>query len=295
MAEAVPIDLDWLAGHPLPVHPSDTDKDERGHVVLVGGSRAVPGGLRLTGEAVLRSGAGRLQFATIEGLAIPLGLAVPEAGVIALPESTDGEIAGELLPRLAKSLARCDCVIVGPAMARGEAAAPVVHALLEAAPEGVHLVIDAAAIAAAGKATELLARFGARAVLTPNSGEMAGLLGRGAEDVADEPERAVREAVERFGSTVVLKGARSVIGAPGRDPLTYSGGSIGLATGGSGDVLAGILGGLIARGAPVADACAWAVWLHGEAGRRLTEQVGPVGFLARELVDLIPQLIRARR
>ena len=95
MGEPIEIGTDWLTDHPLPVHPENTDKNSRGQVLAVGGSRTVPGGVRLTGEAALRAGAGKLQFATVQSLAIPLGIAVSEAGVIPLPEDDDGEIRSQ--------------------------------------------------------------------------------------------------------------------------------------------------------------------------------------------------------
>jgi NAD(P)H-hydrate repair Nnr-like enzyme with NAD(P)H-hydrate dehydratase domain len=103
----------------------------------------------------------------------------------------------------------------------------------------------------------------------------------------------VQRAVEKTGASVILKGPQSVVATPQGDLLRYEGGGIGLATGGSGDVLSGILGGLLARGMPVRDACAWAVWLHGEAGRALAKAMGPIGYLARELPPMVPLLMRA--
>lgn len=295
MVEPVAIDLDWLTDHPLPTHPYDSDKDDRGHVVVVGGSGRVPGGVRLTGEAALRVGAGRLHLAVPERLAIPLGLALPEAGIIAMAETEAGEIGGELPADFLKAIGRCDSLVVGPAMANREAAGPLVEALLACELGSARLVIDAAGIGSLGTKPEAVRRFANRAVVTPNGGEMAGLLGCEIDEVMAAPDAAASKAVERLGIAVILKGPRSLIATPDGELLSYSGESIGLATSGSGDVLAGILGGLLARGVPLRDACAWAVWLHGEAGRRLSEDWGPVGFLARELLQLVPRLIRARR
>jgi NAD(P)H-hydrate repair Nnr-like enzyme with NAD(P)H-hydrate dehydratase domain len=101
-----------------------------------------------------------------------------------------------------------------------------------------------------------------------------------------------RRAALRFGATVVLKASDTWIATPDAPMLHYRGGGPGLATGGSGDVLSGIIGGLLARGAAARDAAAWGVWLHGEAGRRLADRIGPLGFLARELLPVIPALMR---
>jgi NAD(P)H-hydrate repair Nnr-like enzyme with NAD(P)H-hydrate dehydratase domain len=104
---------------------------------------------------------------------------------------------------------------------------------------------------------------------------------------------AVRCAAERYGAIVVLKGSTSIIADREGTVFAYAGGGVGLATGGSGDVMAGIAAGLAARGASAPDAALWAVWLHGEAGRRCAEQIGPLGFLARELLAHVPGLMRA--
>jgi hydroxyethylthiazole kinase-like uncharacterized protein yjeF len=288
----VPIDSDWLADHPLPDHAASADKDNRGHVLVIGGSRRVPGGLRLTGECALRAGAGRLQLAAPESLAIGVGLAVPEAAVFALPEAPDGEIRWEPSEPLRQSLEKSDCIVAGPAVSDATAAEPIAAAVLEQPRAELAVVLDAAAIGSAARAAARIADFAGRVVLTPNRGEMARLLQADLAEISGDPASAARRAVERTGATVVLKGPSSFVATPHGELLSYPGGGIGLATGGSGDVLAGILGGLLARGAPVAAACAWAVWLHGEAGRILARERGPVGYLARELSALVPALMR---
>ncbi|MET0360794.1 MAG: ADP/ATP-dependent (S)-NAD(P)H-hydrate dehydratase, partial [Sphingobium sp.] len=125
----------------------------------------------------------------------------------------------------------------------------------------------------------------------PHHGEMAHLAGVDAEAVSDEPERFAIETAEKFNAVILLKSSRSLLAGPGGTLLRYTGGCSGLATGGSGDVLAGIIGGLAARGADPLDAAAWGCWLHGHAGEILAQTVGPVGFLAREISPLIPGLL----
>ena len=293
MAKPVAIDATWLADHPLPDHPASADKDNRGHVLVIGGSSKVPGGLRLTGEGALRAGAGRLQFATIDSLAMALGLAVPEAAVLPLPESPTGEIRWKATEAVAQSLERCDCIVVGPAMTDAAAADAIATAVLDTPRDDLAVVLDAAAIGSTARDGAKLADFAGDLVMTPNRGEMARLLGAEIAEVSGDPHAAVLQAVERTGATVILKGPCSMVATPQGELLSYPGGGVGLATGGSGDVLAGILGGLLARGMTVTAACAWAVWLHGEAGRLLARDMGSIGYLARELTALIPGLMRA--
>lgn len=283
MAEAVPLDSNWLRAHPLPRPDHETDKNGRGRVLAVGGSRQVPGGIALTAEGALRAGAGKVRIGTVASLAVPLGLAMPEIGVIALPESAEGEIAGAEV--LTGSLERCDALVAGPAMSDDEAARALLPTLLGRLADGATVVLDAAVLSGLDRP---LAR---PAILTPHAGEMAGLLGCEAQRVAQAPRDCVIEAAARFGAIVALKGATTLIATPAGELFAYAGGGVGLATAGSGDVMAGIAAGLAARGADPLVAAMWAVWLHGEAGRRCAHQIGPIGFLARELLAEVPALM----
>lgn len=285
MAEPVAIDSQWLQDNPLPAPGGEVDKNSRGRVLVAGGCREVPGGLRLTGEAALRAGAGKLQLAVPAELAISLGVAIPEAGIISL-ETKDGAFDRGSLSRFADAAGGRDCTVVGPAMMDPAAAATLLRSAMGGA---TGLVIDAAAIEAARD----LGHVGARpVVLTPHAGELAAYLGRDASEVEHAPEAAIADAVKRSGAVVLYKGSTTLVAAPNGARLCYPGGGAGLATSGSGDVLAGLIGGLLARGAAPLTAAAWGVWLHGEAGRRLAERYGPLGYLARQLAPLVPALMR---
>jgi hydroxyethylthiazole kinase-like uncharacterized protein yjeF len=168
--------------------------------------------------------------------------------------------------------------------------APLVRRLCDDAT----LVLDAAAILALREDEEMMLPLEGRCVLTPHAGEMASLLGVEKDDVESDAAGAARVAAERFGAVVALKGAESWIAEPDATLHHFSGGSVGLATSGSGDTLAGIIAGLAARGAPAAHAARWAVYLHAAAGRALARRMGRIGFLARELLDEIPKLVEMR-
>jgi hydroxyethylthiazole kinase-like uncharacterized protein yjeF len=137
----------------------------------------------------------------------------------------------------------------------------------------------------------LIARHDGHIILTPHHGEMAILTGESASAIAADPVAVARQVASDFHAVVILKGDQSVIAAPDGECLLHEGGCVGLATGGSGDVLAGIVGGLAARGTEPLRAAAWGSWLHGRAGRDLADSIGPIGFLARELLPLIPRLL----
>lgn len=290
-----PLDSSWLAANPLPAPAADTDKNARGRVLVAGGAVTVPGALRLTGEAALRAGAGKLHLATVEPAALALGMAMPEAAVFTLPGNSAGELgdaAGEAICALTE---RCDTLVLGPGMGADSPAADILAPVLAAPRADLSLVLDAAVVAAAAPFAEAARAHQGRVVLTPHPGEMCSLMDCDEARVANDPQAVAREAAERFGAVVVLKGPETWVTAPGEDALRYPGGGPGLATGGSGDVLAGIVGGLLARGTPPRTAAAWGVWLHGEAGRRLAERIGPLGLLARELLVEIPALMAVGR
>jgi ADP-dependent NAD(P)H-hydrate dehydratase len=271
---------------PLPQPDDDGDKDARGRVLAVGGSAQTPGAILLAGVAALRAGAGKLQLATVRSAAAALGVAVPESLVVALAETHAGEIAGEAAGRaLGERAAAADALLVGPGMASDRGAHALVRALVPRLGDGATLVLDAAAVTALRDDDELLLRLLGRAVLTPHAGEMATLLGVDKDEVEADPASHARDAAARFGAVVALKGPESWIAEPDGVSYHYAGGSVGLATSGSGDTLAGIVAGLAARGASPADAAVWGAYLHGEAGEVLARRMGPIGYLARELLD----------
>jgi hydroxyethylthiazole kinase-like uncharacterized protein yjeF len=290
MNGCLPIDLAWRRKHPLPLHAGETDKNGRGRVLVVGGAEFVPGALRLTGEAALRSGAGKLQMATVRAAAMSLGVLVPEAAMIALPADEDGEIAMEAAAILTSSITRCDTLILGPGMSVQDHSADLVRSMLDTTSPDLTVVLDAAAIACAGDLAVDIARHRRRIVMTPHYGEMAALTGIDADRISADPVKIACDTARRFGAIIVLKAAKTIVASPDGEPLFYTSGCAGLATGGSGDVLAGIIGGLLAQGTDPVAAAAWGVWLHGEAGRAAAKAIGPIGFLARDLAPLVPGL-----
>jgi hydroxyethylthiazole kinase-like uncharacterized protein yjeF len=288
---ATPVAPDLLRRMPLPHPGEDGDKDQRGRVLVVGGSLEVPGAALLAGVAALRAGAGKLQIATARSIGPHLALAVPEALVAGLPETEDGGIdpgaAEVLLPRVR----RCDAVLVGPGMMDQDAVLALTARLLSEAP-AVSLALDAPASSASPPCARPCGPHAGRVVITPHAGEMAALLDIERDAVEADPLSHAREAASLLQVVVALKGGRTHIVTPQGAAWTYAEGQVGLATSGSGDVLAGVVAGLLARGATPVEAAIWGVALHGEAGNRLSRRVGPLGFLARELLSEIPGAMR---
>jgi ADP-dependent NAD(P)H-hydrate dehydratase len=208
---AIPIDSAWIAANPLPIHNSGTTKNSRGRVLAIGGSRMVPGAIRLTGEAALRVGAGKLQMATVSSAAVMLGLLTPEAGSIALSEDEQGEITPQFGEPLEKALADCDVAVIGPGIGDADAATQVLRRALAEQRDDLVLVVDALAIGTLPDLHAEASAFAGRLILTPHYGEMALLTGRDEKDIAAVPDAIAREAAADFGAIVVLKGSSTVV------------------------------------------------------------------------------------
>ena len=291
-AEATQVDEALLRAMPLPRHQDGEDKNQRGRVAVVGGSAEIPGAVLLAATAAMRAGAGKLLVATAASVAAPLAIALPEARVIGLAETAAGGLAAEATDALAEDCRRIDALVLGPGMVDAGAVAALTTGLLRRM-EGVGFVLDAASLYGLAESREALRAHAGRVVLTPHAGEMAGLLGVPDEAVQADPLGAARQAAAELQVVVVMKGGRSFIVTPQGRAWSCERGNVGLATSGSGDTLAGIIGGLLARGAVPAEAAIWGVFLHGEAGARLAQRVGRVGFLARELAGEIPRIMAA--
>ena len=286
----IPIDRALLRQWPLPIPDEQSDKNTRGSVLIVGGSPETPGALLLAAMAALRSGVGRLRLATSRAIALPVGMALPEARVIGLAETPGGEIAPGAADQLAELANGMTAVLLGPGMLDADALAALLERLLPQIEQPV-LVLDAGALTA-GVALRTLARTQSnRLIMTPHAGEMAQLAGCEKAEVTADPQGMARRVAEQCGAVVVLKGPSTSIADSRGQLYSYTEGHVGLATSGSGDTLSGIVAGLAARKATPIQAAVWGVYLHGEAGNRLAQRYGRIGFLARELPHEIPQIL----
>lgn len=287
-----PLTRALLRQWPLPALTPTADKEERGCILVIGGSAQIPGALLLAGKAALRAGAGKLVLATVEAAATALALQMPEARVIALPATPQGGLAAVGLPALEAVARRVDAVVVGPGMVDEAGSVPLVREILRLFA-GRPCVLDAAALGVlCGESARERRGGGDGLILTPHAGEMAHLIARDKDDVHNNAAHLARLYAEQWRAVLVLKGACTHIGIPGGQVLRHDSAQVGLATSGSGDVLAGLIGGLAARGLPAAQAAAWGVAVHARSGQRLARAVGPVGFLARELCDEIPAVLQ---
>ncbi|MDQ1430051.1 MAG: hypothetical protein QOF40_653 [Actinomycetota bacterium] len=276
-----------LRDHPLPSGVSTAGKHDRGTALIVGGSSETPGALLLAGLAALRAGAGRLQLATVASAAAGLAIAVPEARVVGLAETSNGAIDPNASERVVELAEQANAVLIGTG-AMDDAATAALLARVVPGLRDVRLIADAGAATGLRANPELLQPLGDRAVVCPNPGEMAALLDRDVDTIRGDPLGSLEDAIARVGVVVALRDAETWMGAPGSERYHDRSGHPALGTSGSGDVLAGFLTGLAARGAGLLDATLWAVHCHGVAGAAGAARVGGIGLLARELLDDLP-------
>jgi hydroxyethylthiazole kinase-like uncharacterized protein yjeF len=274
---------DW----PLP-SPQASEKHSRGLALVVGGSTGTPGAVRLAAEAALRAGCGKVRIATVSPVAAELGAAVPEARVLGFDATPSGNLEAGAATAIADIAAEADATLVGCGLTDPDDAEALVAAMAPAIKGPV--VLDALATAYVDSRRDL-ADVQGPCVLTVNPTELAHVLDLDQDAVTRDPAAAVDSLVASSGAVVLLGGDTKVIGAPEGRCYRVTAGGAGLATAGSGDVQAGLLAGLLARGADAVQAAVWAAWLHANAGDRLADRVGTLGFLARELAAEVPALI----
>ena len=295
-----PVTPTFLRDWPLP--GGGSGKDDRGSVLVIGGARMTPGAALLAGVAALRSGAGRLTLAVAESVAVHLAVALPEAGVLRLPETASGTVKGSSAAAvLAAPVEAADAILIGPGLDDKDEATALLRGLLKlpAGKQPPAIILDAFALGSLPELAGELGPWAGRLILTPNVTEAGILLGRDAGQLV----RDVPELAEKYGAVVSCQGVIARPGGAGGKAAGGAGsgadaslweittGHSGLGTSGSGDVLSGTIAGLRARGASDGQAACWGTHLHASAGDRLASRLGGLGYLARELTEELPPLM----
>ena len=262
--------------------PADSHKGDYGRVTVVAGSRGKSGAAHLTGLAALRSGAGLVTIATPECCVPIVASLAPEYMTEPLSDTAAGEVAESAVETVLAL--RQDVIACGPGLGRSEGAASFVRALVERSP--VPLVLDADAILAfADDPGLLMGRDERHIVITPHPGEMARLVGKTIEEVQADRIGIASEFAATHQVYVVLKGHRTIIATPAGAVAVNPTGNPGMATGGSGDVLTGMIAAWLAQLLDADAACRLAVFLHGAAGDLAAGHEGRVSMIAGDLID----------
>jgi ADP-dependent NAD(P)H-hydrate dehydratase len=265
-------------------------KESRGHLVVAAGASRTPGAAILAAEAGLRAGAGKLTIATAATVAGHVAAVVPEALVEPLPETTGGHLGGAAAEVVAGLASQADALLVGTGLLDDTATVTLMEGLLPrvTAP----LVIDATASAYLGRRPEGAHHLADRVVLTVNPKELASVAGCQVAEVEDRPLEIASTVARRCRVVVLLGGTEKHVVGPGGEVWTYAGGGPGLGVSGSGDVQAGVVAGLLARGAEPEQAAAWGAFVHARVGERLAAETGVLGHLAREQPGQVPLVLR---
>jgi NAD(P)H-hydrate epimerase len=277
----------------LPNYSRNAHKGTRGRVLVAAASRGMTGAAALAGEAALRVGAGLVFLAAPESSQPVVAMLQPEFMTLPFPESQYGGFAEAAAAPFLERAARADALAVGPGLGTNPEVRAFIRKVVANSP--APLVIDADGIKAFSGEPQLLADAPVPLVLTPHPGEMAHLLGISVEEAQADRFATVRQAAQVTKSIVLLKGAYTLIAEPGGVVWINPTGNRALGTGGSGDVLTGIIAGLLAQGMGAQEAAVAGAYMHGLAGDRLGEAEGLDGVLAGDLADELPKVQRDLR
>ena len=268
----------------LPDRDPFAHKGKFGKILLLCGSEGYTGAAALASMGALRSGAGLVFLGVPRSIYAIEAVKLTEPVVFPLPDA-DGKLSREAIPEILERLPKMDAVLVGPGLGQSEDVLEVVKTVLEQATCPV--VLDADGINMVAKHMDILRGRTAPAILTPHDGEFARLGGVIGEDRVAAAEQMARE----LGCIMLLKGHHTVI-TDGSSTYINHTGNPGMAVGGSGDVLAGIIVSLLGQGIAPLEAAACGAWLHGAAGDRCAAELGQYGMLPTDMLNILPRLLK---
>jgi ADP-dependent NAD(P)H-hydrate dehydratase / NAD(P)H-hydrate epimerase len=278
----------------LPERDPEGHKGSYGHTLVIAGSKGKTGAATMTSLGALRAGAGLVTLGIPESLNPIMEMKLTEVMTEPLAEGDPGCLGLEALKRILTLLEGKKVLAIGPGLSTSAGTKTLFGELLRQV-KNKPLVIDADGLNLLAESPEIFSALKGRAVLTPHPGEMSRLSGKSVKEIQNDRIQTARDFSRKFGVVLVLKGARTVIADPEGpvyiNPLAHSV----LATGGTGDVLTGLIAGFLSQGLPLIQAACLGVFLHGQAGLELVRKRGGQGILATELLDLIPGLISRNR
>ena len=295
------VDLGWVAEH-LPVRPMDSHKGTFGHVLAVAGSKNYVGAAYLASQACVRVGAGLTTLATPQGIYPTVAAKSIEAIHLPLEESSEGMVAAGAAKALRDCTRRYTNILVGCGLGVSDGTMAFVEDLLFNRERSdfsdltnLSALVDADGLNNLAKIDRWWERERGPMVLTPHPGEMSTLTGLTTVDIQQDRVGVAREYAVRWGVCLVLKGANTIISQPNGVVRLAPLANPGLSTGGTGDVLSGVISGLMAQGLPPIEAATCGVYLHGEAGRDVVDNHGDTGLAASDLLSQIPDTFQRLR
>lgn len=286
-------DLDWVTTDEVadlfPKRERVAHKGDFGHVLIIGGARGYSGAITLAIRAGLRSGVGLVSALVPQSIVPLVAPKCPEAMVNGVAETEIGSLAKEFWPAWRDKLGAFTAILVGPGLTRHEESRELVRLILQEA--AVPLVVDASALSVWENQADIFRQAKVPVVITPHPGELGRLLGSSIQAIQADRVKAAVAAVSKTRAIVVLKGAGTLIAGMGGMAINLTG-NPGMAVGGSGDVLAGLMAGILAQGMSPESAAKAAVYIHGRAGDRLALKNSQIGLEAGDFVRELPAVWR---
>ncbi|RQD76273.1 MAG: NAD(P)H-hydrate dehydratase [Candidatus Syntrophonatronum acetioxidans] len=274
----------------LPLRPACSHKGTYGRIFLVGGSPGLTGAVALAGEAALKSGSGLVTVGIPRSLNPILEVKLTEVMTLPLPEDEENFLAEEGLDQVLEQLGQCDAGGFGPGVYPRRSAQSLLEGIIKNAP--VPLVIDAGGLALLAKNMKILREASAPLVLTPHPGEMARLMNTSSQEVEKNRLSVARDFARAWQVVLVLKGAHTIVALPSEEIYINTTGNPGMASGGTGDVLTGIIAGLIGQGLSPEEAAVAGTYLHGLAGDMAVSDQGEAGLTALDLLYCLPGALK---
>ena len=299
--DAAGLPVEWMTGETarslVPPRPLDSHKGTFGHLLIVAGSRNFVGAASLASQGAHRAGAGLVTLAAPESVYRIAASKLTETIHLPLPEDDEGRVHAAAADLIRERLGNYSALAIGCGLGWSSGTTNFLESLLLAEQDKPErpMVIDADGLNNLASCADWPARLGAHALLTPHPGEMATLSGRSTADVQSGRINLAARAAAEWGQTILLKGAHSVAASPAGRQRILPFANPALAAGGTGDVLTGIIGGLMAQGLQPFDAAALGGYLHGTAAELVRSRLGDSGVVASDLLDLIPTVMAELR
>lgn len=275
--------------HLFAMEEQDIHKGNRGHLLVLSGSTGKTGAAALTALGALRAGAGLVTLGVPKSLNPILEAKLTEAMTEPLPETSDGSLSLRAEKEIRALMDGKTALALGPGLSTNPETTGLVRRIV--AGSRLPMVIDADGLNALSQDPTSISNCRESAILTPHPGEMARLIGIKTSAIQHDRIGTSIQFVNKYGCHLVLKGARTLIAQPDGKLYVNPTGNPALSSGGAGDVLTGLIGGFLARGWPMAEAAIAGVYLHGMAADYLAEDMGQVGVLAGQLLDVLPELM----
>ncbi|MFH0771082.1 MAG: NAD(P)H-hydrate dehydratase [Candidatus Omnitrophota bacterium] len=274
----------------LPKRKIDTHKGDYGHVLIIGGSVGMTGAVALSSQAALLSGSGLVTLGAPRSLNSIIEAKLTEVMTLPLPETAEQTLSETALPEILDFSRKVDCVAIGPGLSRNSSAQELVKKLIANLDKPI--VLDADGINALKGDASILRSVKSKIVITPHSGEMSQLAALPSDEISRIKEKVAKKFTNEYNVVCVLKGYRTVVAAPKEKTYVNLTGNPGMASGGTGDVLTGMIASFIGQGIKPFDAARLGVFLHGLAGDLAAEEIGEASLIASNILDKLPKAIQ---